>query len=176
MFLKSTQSLCAMGRNNLSDSEFHNKRQINFLFLFIYFLGGFHRVLFTIRGEKKEKKKDRPPTHHLLLRLDFGFQTWGSFGVWTHLPFKLNILGVTLDEDLSSRVQWIEQSYWLRGHKLDPRSLNDCRRPKLGGKSRLNLHMAPILEEKVNWFILKTRAQGRESSWFGESRCKQARV
>jgi hypothetical protein len=56
----------------------------------------------------------------------------------------------------------IEQSYWLKNRKLDPRPLNEGPRPK-SGKSRLNLH-GTFWEGKSIGSDQKNKRASKESS------------
>jgi hypothetical protein len=57
----------------------------------------------------------------------------------------------------------IEQSYWLKSHKLDSHPLDERPRPK-NDKSRLNLH-GTILEGNSTGSDQKQRQKGKELKW-----------
>jgi len=80
------------------------------------------------------------------------------------------ILRATLEESVRSRVQWNWRIILVKSHKLDPWPLDEGSKPKENGKMRLNLHGTFWMKNQ----LVETPPQksSKESSWFGELRCK----
>ncbi len=83
------------------------------------------------------------------------------------------LLRATLEEGPRSRVQWNKAILLDESHKLDPWPLKEDPWPKIG-KLRLNLHGTILEGKSIGLDPKKKKRTSKESSWFGEPRCKQA--
>ncbi len=81
------------------------------------------------------------------------------------------LIRATLDEGLRLTVQWNRAILLAESHKLYPQPWDEGPRPK-SSKLRLNLHGTILNRKSIDFRSKKRKKRSKESSWFGEPRCK----